>query len=147
MRLYIDLSCFNRPFDDQDQERIRRETEAVFAVLRRVVDGSDILLWSWALTFENDKHPKLDRREEIALWERRSEKTIALTDQLEERIRQIGQEGIDALDAAHLGSAEAGGADVFLTCDDRVVRRFSRLRLALRVLNPVAYLQEVVAHG
>jgi hypothetical protein len=78
MRLYIDLSCFNRLFDDQGQERIRRETEAVFAVLRRIADGSDILLWSWALTFENDKHPRLDRREEIALWERRSEKTVAL---------------------------------------------------------------------
>ena len=29
MRLYVDLSCFNRPFDDQGQERIRLETEAV----------------------------------------------------------------------------------------------------------------------
>lgn len=46
MRLYIDVSCFNRPFDDQGQERIRRETEAVFAVLRRIVEGTDKLVWS-----------------------------------------------------------------------------------------------------
>ncbi len=34
-----------------------------------------------------------------------------------------------------------------LTCDDVVIRRSSRLGLALRVLNPVAYLSEVTAHG
>ena len=61
MRLYIDLSCFNRPFDDQGQERIRRETQAVLDVLRRIIEGSDTLVWSWVLSFENDKHPKPDR--------------------------------------------------------------------------------------
>jgi hypothetical protein len=57
MRLYIDLSCFNRPFDDQGQERIRRETQAVFDVLRRIIEGSDTLVWSWVLSFENDNTP------------------------------------------------------------------------------------------
>ncbi len=28
MRLYLDLCCFNRPYDDQTQTRIRLETEA-----------------------------------------------------------------------------------------------------------------------
>jgi predicted nucleic acid-binding protein len=83
MRLYIDLSCFNRPFDNQSQERIRRETQAVNA-------------------------------------------------DLEEKTRQIGRQGIPALDAAHLASAEAGGAEIMLTCDDVILRRVQRLGLALR---------------
>lgn len=37
MRLYIDLSCFNRPFDDQLQDRIHLETEAVFGILNRIL--------------------------------------------------------------------------------------------------------------
>jgi hypothetical protein len=41
MRLYIDLSCFNRPFDNQSQERIRRETQAVNADLEEKLDKSD----------------------------------------------------------------------------------------------------------
>jgi predicted nucleic acid-binding protein len=147
MRLYIDLSCFNRPFDNQSQERIRRETQAVFDVLRRIVEGSDSLVWSWVLSFENDKHPKPDRRDEIAVWETRSERLIAVNTDLEERTRQIARQGIPALDAAHLASAEAGGAEIMLTCDDVVLRRAPRLGLALRVLNPVAYLSEVAAHG
>jgi hypothetical protein len=115
----LDLSCFNRPFDNQSQERIRRETQAVFDVLRRIVEGSDSLVWSWVLSFENDKHPKPDRRDEIAVWETRSERSIAVNADLEERTRQIA----------------------------RVLRRAPRLGLALRVLNPVAYLSEVAAHG
>jgi hypothetical protein len=54
MRLYIDLSCFNRPFDDQGQERVRLETEAVLLVLTRIMEGKDSFLWSWAMSFEND---------------------------------------------------------------------------------------------
>jgi predicted nucleic acid-binding protein len=143
MRLYIDLSCFNRPFDDQGQERIRDETEAVLAILRRIIEGRDSLLWSWVLTFENDRHPKLDRRDEIALWEGRSVHSVALSPELEEQTRQVAAQGIDALDAAHLASADAGGAEVFLTCDDALLRRAQRLGLGLRTLNPVAYLKEV----
>jgi predicted nucleic acid-binding protein len=105
------------------------------------------LLWSWALSFENDKHPKPDRRDEIAVWEARSERSIALSFEVEERARGIAQEGIDALDAAHLASAEAGGAEIFLTCDDVIDRRATRVGLTLRVLNPVTYLKEVTDNG
>ena len=75
------------------------------------------------------------------------ERSIAVNADLEERTRQIAQQGIPALDAAHLASAEAQGAAIMLTCDDVVLRRSPRLGLALRVLNPVAYLHEVAAHG
>jgi hypothetical protein len=147
MRLYIDLSCFNRPFDDQGQERVRLETEAVLSVLTRVVEGKDTLLWSPVMSFENDKHPKADRREEIALWERRAERSVSLTDNLEHRTRQFVQQAIAVLDAAHLAAAEAGHAEILLTCDDVLIRRAARLGLALRVLNPVTYLDEIKTNG
>ena len=147
MRLYIDLNCFNRPFDDQGQERVRHETEAVLAVLTRIVEGKDTLVWSSVMTFENDRHPRSDRRDEIALWEGRAERAVALTASLEERARQIGQQGVGALDAAHLAAAENGGAEIVLTCDDVLIRRAARLGLALRVLNPVAYFNEIKDDG
>jgi hypothetical protein len=147
MRLYIDLSCFNRPFDDQGQERIRLETEAVLFVLTRIVEGKDTLLWSWVISFENDKHPKPERRDEIAGWETRSEQTVDISDSLRERARHFERSGVPALDAAHLAAAEIGGADIVLTCDDRMRRRAERLGLTLRVLNPVAYLREVTGNG
>lgn len=49
MRIYLDNCCYNRPFDDQTQDRIHLESEAVLAVLKRgqtglyQIIGSDIL--------------------------------------------------------------------------------------------------------
>jgi len=31
MRVYLDICCLKRPFDDQSQERVRLESEASFA--------------------------------------------------------------------------------------------------------------------
>ncbi|HSW44151.1 MAG TPA: hypothetical protein VLM89_01100 [Phycisphaerae bacterium] len=36
MRVYLDVSCLNRPFDDQTQPRIRLEAEAVGLILKHV---------------------------------------------------------------------------------------------------------------
>ena len=69
------------------------------------------------------------------------------SNKVEERARQVAQTGISSLDALQLASAKEGKADVILTCDDVLVRRSKRLKLALRVLNPVAYFREVDAHG
>jgi predicted nucleic acid-binding protein len=147
MRLYIDLNCFNRLFDDQRQRRIRTETEAVFATLSRVIEGKDSLIWSWVMSFENAKHPKPDRREEIALWENRAAVVVALDAGVEKRAHELKDQGFSSLDATHLASAESAGADVFLTCDDAIVKRARRTKLGLRVLNPVAYWHETVSRG
>jgi hypothetical protein len=35
MKIYLDNCCYNRPFDDQTQERIHLESEAILTVLQR----------------------------------------------------------------------------------------------------------------
>jgi len=39
MKIYLDVSCLNRPFDDQAQVRIRIETAAITFVLERIDAG------------------------------------------------------------------------------------------------------------
>jgi hypothetical protein len=34
--IYLDVCCLNRPFDDQTQERIRLEAEAVLRILANI---------------------------------------------------------------------------------------------------------------
>ena len=36
MLVYMDLCCFNRPFDDQSQPRIYLETEAKLFIQRKI---------------------------------------------------------------------------------------------------------------
>lgn len=56
------------------------------------------------------------------------------------RARQLQAEGFSVLDALHLASAEQAGVDYFLTCDDRLVRRYSG---KLKVVNPQAFINSL----
>ena len=40
MKLYLDVSCLNRPFDDQTPTRIRLESEAISVIFERIG-------WQW----------------------------------------------------------------------------------------------------
>lgn len=147
MRIYLDLNCFNRPFDDQEQKRIHEETEAIFTILSRIVEGVDTFVWSWALSYENARHPFPDRREEITRWERRASMVAPFDQQTERLARGFHDQGISPLDAAHLASAESADADVFLTCDDRLIKQAERIKLRVRLMNPITYLKEVTRRG
>lgn len=142
MLLYLDLNCFNRPFDDQQQERIARETAAVFLILQRITDGVDRLAWSAILDFENSQHPSVDRRTEIARWAKRAVVKVAFGEQVFKRAHELTEAGFGALDAAHIAAAEASAGDRLLTCDEQLIRRARRMGLDLRVQNPVEYLEE-----
>lgn len=142
MLLYLDLNCFNRPFDDQQQDRIAQETAAVFSVLQRIIDKVDHMVWSAVLEFENSQHPLVDRRTEIARWAKRAVVNVAINKQVSARAQELTRAGFDALDAAHLACAEAASCNCLLTCDDRLIRKARRLHLALHVKNPIKYLEE-----
>jgi len=142
--LYLDLNCFNRPFDDQTQDRIARETTAVFAILQRIIDEVDLLVWSAVLDFENAQHPLVDRRTEIGRWAQRAVINMAINEQISIRAQALTQSGFGPLDAAYLACAEAAACDYLVTCDDPMVRRSQRMALTLRVSNPLAYLEEQI---
>ena len=89
MLLYLALNCFNRPFDDQSQDRIAQETTAVFAILQRIIDGVAQLVWSAILTFENAQHPLADRRTEIAQRAHRTVVNVAVSQQVATRARAL----------------------------------------------------------
>ena len=144
--MYLDLNCFNRPFDDQSQDRIAGETTAAFSVLQRIIDGTDHLAWSAVLEFENSQHPLMDRRTEIARWEQHAVVNVTISGQVSARAQTLTEAGFGALDAAHVACAEAAACDCFLTCDDRLLRRARRVQLAVRVQNPVEYAEEQT-HG
>lgn len=62
MRIYLDCCCFQRPFDDQTQPRIKVETEAILAILA-VAQSKDIsLVNSEALEYEISRIPDINRQ-------------------------------------------------------------------------------------
>jgi predicted nucleic acid-binding protein len=145
MRLYMDVSCLNRPFDDQSQLRVRLEAEAVQAIFRQMVGGSWTHVSSEMAEIEIRAMPDERRRARVALLLPEKSAIVRLTTGVWERAGELVRLGFKAADAVHLAAAEAAKAGVFLTCDDRLGRRARRHRRALRVTvaNPLDWLKEV----
>ena len=88
--------------------------------------------------------------------EKRRQRTIELLELANEmaeadpadraRTSELTLLGFTDFDAAHLATAERLACDVFLTTDDRLIKRAALLtaeQLNLRALNPLSWLQEI----
>lgn len=145
MRVYLDVSCLNRPFDDQRQARIRLESEAVTLILDRIDAGVWRLLSSEIVRIEVAAMTDRERKGRVQALFADSDDTIALTEEVIRRAAKLVKLRFGAADALHVASAERLNADVLLTCDDRLIRLGRRNQEVLRVaiLDPVSWLGEV----
>jgi hypothetical protein len=145
-RIYLDVCCLNRPFDDQRQDRIRLEAEAVLLIMGRCEAGA----WQWlssAVVEEEVNHtPSSERRSRVRQMLSGAHGTVALTDVAISRAQELKALGFRTYDALHLACAEQMAVDIFLTTDDRVLRIATRhtAQLQVRVANPLAWLLEVI---
>ena len=142
--IYLDVCCLNRPFDDLSQARVRLEAEAVVLILGRVAVATDDWVASDVVRYEVQQTPDPERRARVGFLAAAATRTVPLGDAEERRAEELAMAGFAAVDALHLACAEAGGAGVFLTTDDRLIRvaRREAGRLRLRVENPVMWLAE-----
>ena len=143
--VYIDVCCLNRPFDDQAQARIHLEAEAVLIVLARCRAGD----WTWVssdvVDLEIERTPDPERRRRVQLLVSHAHRSVQAGASETERAEQLEDWGIRAFDALHLACAELGQVDVFLTTDERLLRRCAVYaeQLRIRVENPLTWLREM----
>ncbi len=67
MKLYLDVCCLNRPFDDQSQNRVRLEAEAVLSILELAGSGALEIIGSDIIDDELLQMPDNERREKVGL--------------------------------------------------------------------------------
>lgn len=149
MLVYLDACCLNRPMDDQTQERIHLESEAVLLILVKCQSKEWQLLGSEVLDDEVSRIPDGARRQRVRHLAAVAESKVVLDDSIETRARDLEKLGFKAYDALHVACAEAKDADVLLTTDDRMLSKAKRHRdtLRVRVENPTLWLMEVTADG
>ena len=147
MKIYLDTCCLSRQFNDQAQIRIRRETEAVEEIFDAFIDDR----WTWiiseALTYEVNNNPNWIQRDRMKSQMDIANENVSMGVIEKVRSNELEALGFKHLDAWHLACAESGNVDVFLTTDDRLLRRAHRIRseLRVRVENPYEWLQETTA--
>lgn len=117
MKIYLDTCIYCRPFDDQSQDRIAKETEAFAKILKLaelekvIIVGSDVL--SDEIEEIVDSRKSIEVREFITICEEHvelSEEIIKLARSIEDECRITGA------DALHIASST--DTKYFITCDD-----------------------------
>ncbi len=144
MRVYLDACCLSRLTDGLGQPRIREEAEAVLRILDSVIDGHVTLLSSQVLRAEVKRNPHLERRAVVEHILGLAVAEVPADSHVWKRTKDLLVFGFTPMDAAHFACAEAGGADVFLSTDDKLLKAAVRAAVVtkLRAANPVSWLKE-----
>ena len=139
MKLYLDNSFLNRPFDDPAVSDNKIEADVLFVILRAVKAKKVALINSALIEYENNKNTQ--RHRQIFVKRVLSFATYfqPVTPVIRTRALCIEQEfSIDALDALHVASAEAAKANNFITCDHSIIKRYTDDKIM--VYNPISFI-------
>lgn len=145
-RIYMDVCCLNRPLDDQAQQRIHLEAEAVLLVLNKCKIGDWKLVTSNALDAEIGLTPNPTRLRQVQDLLSVATIKVQTSSALEQRIAEPTQLGFSFYDAPHIASAERSRSDTFLTTDDRLIRRARQFpeQLNIKIDNSVQWLTQTM---
>jgi len=141
MRIYLDNCCFNRPFDDQKQLRIRLEAEAKIGVQEEIMEGRIELAWSYILDFENAMNPFEQRKVVVSQWRTHAAVHIQETDEIRRKADNLVQQGLKSKDALHVACAIALECEYFLTTDDHLIKKSTDIK-EIKVLDPITFVRE-----
>lgn len=144
MKVYLDNCCFNRPFDDQTQIRIRLESEAKLRIQEEIRSGRIQLEWSYILDYENSKNPYQERMERIRGWKKYAESDIQESPELLETANLLNRKGFQKIDCLHIACAILAGCQYFLTTDDGILKR-GKVADSIRIDDPIGFIKEVLS--
>jgi predicted nucleic acid-binding protein len=105
--------------------------------------------WEWIgseiVDFEISETPDPERRRRVQSLASYVRHWVKVRPPEVERAEQFEAWGFSTFDALHLACAESSGADVFLTTDDKLLRKSAAYskQLRVRVENPLTWLREV----
>ena len=138
-RIYLDTCVWCRPFDQPASERITLEVEAVKRAISKVdsseivILGSSVLLLEASLIFPG---PKRDAVKEFI--DHSISKIATVSVNSEELAKELMRDyNINAMDALHLGIAIDNGAELFLTTDDKILKKAGQIsKYGMEIKNP-----------
>jgi predicted nucleic acid-binding protein len=150
-RVYLDTNVYCRPFDNQSDKRIRRESAAFIEIADASLRGEMVVVSSDYVKLEIEKIIDPLKRKDVRGFERTSASVnVASSQQIISLARKFSNKcGLNPLDALHVSSACIGKADWFLTCDDEILQNGRCIEelaaeegYRLKVRNPINYLEE-----
>ena len=145
MTIYLDNCCYNRPFDDQMQERIHLESEVILTVLKMGQMKKVIIVGSEILELEMNQMQDGNKKRKVLDLYQVVNRRILYTESIKKRSADIMSiSKIRTFDSLHIAAAEEADADILLTTDDKFEKMAANLSLKTRVINPLRFAWEVI---
>jgi predicted nucleic acid-binding protein len=141
MRIYLDTSVYNRPYDDQTQAKIYLESQAVLIILNLIETRQIESVNSSVLEYENQKNPFPIIQKAIKKYLTKTSLFQPLSETIRQKAKELETGGIKPIDALHIASFEASQSDYFITCDQRLLNRCKVL--AISAINPIDFIKEL----
>ena len=142
LRIYLDMCCYNRPYDDQSQLKVSMETQSKLYIQHMIKEKKLELTASYMLRYECSNNPFEMRRNTILDFieqnafvyvgvERRAE--------IEAKANDIMKTGIKFKDACHVASAICAKCEYFISTDIRLLKFNTE---EIKMVTPIEFVTE-----
>ena len=145
LKLYLDNCCYNRPFDNLEQEKINLEANAIENIFRKHINKEVEIYKSMAIDFEISKIKSDNKRRQVEdLYDAIESIEIAYSQEIKQRAIELREYNIKDMDSLHLAFAESEYVDYFITTDRLLINASKRANLKIKVINPIEFIMEVI---
>ncbi len=141
MKIYLETSTLNRIFDDQSQARIYLEASSILVIFMLIENKVVEIVSSDVLLFENAQNPYNERKVFVKSVLQRANFYQAVNDKILKRAQGIETHGISGIDSLHLACGEELKVDCFVTCDDKIVKKYKG---KVKVKNPIKFIMDII---
>ena len=141
LKIYLDNCCYNRPFDNSNDENVQLEAAAKLFIQSLIKHEDILLVSSFVLYSEIIDNPSEYKRNSILRFVDNYAKKYIGSEIMPE-VKAIADEiiktGIKTIDAAHIACAILAECDYFVTTDKRVLKyKTDRIKL----VNPITFVK------
>ena len=142
MRVYLDMCCYNRPYDDQSQIKVSLETQAKLHIQDQIQKEQLELVASYMLRYECGQNPyEMRRRAIMQFVDTHTAAYVGLErkGEIESMAAEIMNTGVKFKDACHVASAIYAKCKYFISTDKRLLKyQTDRIRL----VTPIEFIAE-----
>lgn len=143
MRIYLDMCCYNRPYDPQDQLLISMETQSKLLIQQWIEEGKCELIGSYTLAYECSNIPNVIRKKSILDFIGNNT-TGYVGQERKDEVSQIAEKimetNIKEYDAFHIASAIYAGCEFFITVDKRLLKYKTD---RIKIVTPIEFVADM----
>ena len=140
LKIYLDNCCYNRPFDNLTQTRIKNEANAVNLIISLSKKGKIIITSSIFVDMEITRNKnELKRQKVLEIY--RYDEYYKLSSEIEKTARVYQTYGLKPFDSLHLAAAETNLVDYLLTTDDDFIKISARFEHKSKIMNPYNFIK------